>query len=261
VSDNGIAVSLSIEDRIRTTGSRGNQTKWYKDGFWYKADFLGYEGLSEHICSLLLEASNIQNFVTYTPVFINETDSKNSFVGCMSPDFGTFVTGEIILLHLPEEYNVFLNPNGSLEKDLAVLCEGIVEVFEVDIMRELTMMLQFDLIVGNEDRILRNFGLKQVEGQYSFAPVFDNGLSLLANTTTIDRYDDIEDIVYHPFSYVRERGDGLSTLKLAPLEIDIERFESDIKNIPVYPKELVDTVIGILRQSLEETEGKLWVRR
>ena len=130
MSDNEV-VSLSTKDRIRTTGSRGNQTKWYKDGFWYKADFLGYEGLSEHICSLLLGSSNIQNFVTYTPVLINEIDSKNSFVGCMSPDFGTFVTGEIILLHLPKEYNVFLNPNGSLEKDLSVLCEGIMEIFQV----------------------------------------------------------------------------------------------------------------------------------
>ena len=122
------------------------------------------------------------------------------------------------------------------------------------------MMLQFDLIVGNEDRILRNFGLKQVDEQYSFAPLFDHGLSLLANTTTIDRYDDIEDILYHPFNYVRARGDGLSTLKLAHLEIDIEQFECEIKDIPVYSKELVDTVIGILRQSLEETERKLWVR-
>ena len=260
MSDNGVTVSLSKEDRIRTTGSRGNQTKWYKDGFWYKADFLGYEGLSEHICSLLLGSSNIQNFVTYTPIKINEIDSNNSFVGCMSADFGTFVTGEIILLHLPEEYNVFLNPNGSLEKDLSVLCEGIMEVFQVDILKELTMMLQFDLIVGNEDRILRNFGLKQVEDQYSFAPMFDHGLSLLANTATVDRYEDIEDIIYHPFNYERARGDGLSTLKLAPLVIDHKRFESDIKNIPVYSKQLVDTVIGILRQSLEETEGKLWVR-
>ena len=68
------------------------------------------------------------------------------------------------------------------------------------------------------------------------------------------------DILYHPFNYVRARGDGLSSLKLDPLVIDHERFECDIKNILVYSKQLVETVIEILRQSLEETERKLWVK-
>ena len=27
--------------------SKGNQLKWKKDGYWYKADYTGYEGLAE----------------------------------------------------------------------------------------------------------------------------------------------------------------------------------------------------------------------
>ena len=29
--------------------SKGDQLKWLHEGFWYKADYLGYEGYSEYI--------------------------------------------------------------------------------------------------------------------------------------------------------------------------------------------------------------------
>ena len=35
--------------------SKGNQLKWEKNGFWYKADRTGYEGLSEYVISHLLK--------------------------------------------------------------------------------------------------------------------------------------------------------------------------------------------------------------
>lgn len=34
--------------------SKGNQLKWKCDGYWYKADHMGYEGLAETIVSALL---------------------------------------------------------------------------------------------------------------------------------------------------------------------------------------------------------------
>lgn len=37
--------------------SKGNQLKWKNDGKWYKADYTGYEGLSEYIVSGLLAFS------------------------------------------------------------------------------------------------------------------------------------------------------------------------------------------------------------
>ena len=37
-------VEVSSKDRIVTQGSKGNQPKWFKNGLWYKADYLGYEG-------------------------------------------------------------------------------------------------------------------------------------------------------------------------------------------------------------------------
>lgn len=46
-------ITLSEQD-IRTTGrrsSKGNQLKWMRERVWYKADYTGYEGLSEYVVS------------------------------------------------------------------------------------------------------------------------------------------------------------------------------------------------------------------
>lgn len=45
--------------------SKGNQVKVFKNGFWYKDDYLGYEGAAECVVSRLLKYSNIIDFVEY----------------------------------------------------------------------------------------------------------------------------------------------------------------------------------------------------
>ena len=43
---------------ITDSSSKGNQPKWLADGLWYKADHMGYEGLSEIVISKLLAETN-----------------------------------------------------------------------------------------------------------------------------------------------------------------------------------------------------------
>ena len=49
--------------------SKGNQLKWSKNGIWYKADNLGYEGMSETVVSKLLIKSDLKKdaYVSYEP--------------------------------------------------------------------------------------------------------------------------------------------------------------------------------------------------
>ena len=49
--------------------SKGNQLKWESEGIWYKADYTGYEGLSEYLISNLLCRSTLYEaeFVRYEP--------------------------------------------------------------------------------------------------------------------------------------------------------------------------------------------------
>jgi len=47
-----------IESQLATQirqSSKGNQLKWKDGEFWYKADYTGYEGLSEYVISHLLQ--------------------------------------------------------------------------------------------------------------------------------------------------------------------------------------------------------------
>lgn len=45
--------------------SKGNQLKWKKDDYWYKADYTGYEGLAEYMVSSLLEYSSLTRASMY----------------------------------------------------------------------------------------------------------------------------------------------------------------------------------------------------
>lgn len=68
--DMDYVVSLKIPPpkklQIRQS-SKGNQLKWENKGVWYKADYTGYEGLSEYLISNLLCRSTLHEaeFVRY----------------------------------------------------------------------------------------------------------------------------------------------------------------------------------------------------
>nr|WP_297704279.1 hypothetical protein [uncultured Butyrivibrio sp.] len=53
--------------------SKGNQLKFERDGIWYKADNMGYEGLSECIVSALIEHSTLSKdeYFRLCPIFDN----------------------------------------------------------------------------------------------------------------------------------------------------------------------------------------------
>ena len=56
--------------------SKGNQLKWKCDGYWYKADHMGYEGLAETIVSAMPEKSN---HCTLSFMSIRKSSTKTEF--------------------------------------------------------------------------------------------------------------------------------------------------------------------------------------
>ena len=56
--------NIFLENR---QSSKGNQLKGRLDGRWYKADYLGYEGLAEYMVSGLLKKTSLGNdeFIDY----------------------------------------------------------------------------------------------------------------------------------------------------------------------------------------------------
>jgi hypothetical protein len=75
-----------IQDQGRQS-SKGNQLKFERDGIWYKADYLGYEGLAEYVISALLHFSDLDpsEYVDYEPEQIEY--NGNVYPGCRSRDF------------------------------------------------------------------------------------------------------------------------------------------------------------------------------
>lgn len=75
---------LSNEHIVQESGtSEGTQIKYKKDGFWYKQDNRGNEGLTEYLVSGLLKYSTLEasEYVTYEKGLINGK------TGCRSRDF------------------------------------------------------------------------------------------------------------------------------------------------------------------------------
>jgi len=58
-----MTIDVTAKDRRTTaTSSKGNQTKWCKDGIWVKANFMGYEGIAECFSSFIAH-NNLLNGV------------------------------------------------------------------------------------------------------------------------------------------------------------------------------------------------------
>ena len=79
-----------FEQDIKTNdrqSSKGNQLKWYRDDIWYKADYMGYEGLAEYVISCLLEKSSLrcEEYVLYETEEI--AYKKRRYLGCKSKNF------------------------------------------------------------------------------------------------------------------------------------------------------------------------------
>ena len=79
-----------FEKDIRTAdrqSSKGNQLKWLSKGIWYKADYTGYEGLSEYMISNLLKKSSLgdKEYVLYQTENISIC-SRNSISSAIKLD-------------------------------------------------------------------------------------------------------------------------------------------------------------------------------
>lgn len=173
----------------KATSSKGNQLKWLLRNNWYKADHMGYEALCEVVISKLLEKSNINNFVSYSPVLI-EFDGRE-LNGCYSKNFKKKNESIVTLEHLAKQWlaNSMAKELLQYEKPKDKIKHTVDFVEKVTKLENvgayITTMLELDAFFLNEDRHTNNiaFILNDDTGEYSFCPYFDFGLSLLADTT------------------------------------------------------------------------------
>lgn len=197
------AVFLDDEDAVRTEGhtSKGNQPKWFKNGYWYKADHMGYEALSEVLVSRLLKKSNVCNYITYEPVIIE--CNKKDMTGCMSRSFkeneSELITAETLYRHYyGEGLHSKLGRISSAAGRISYTVDSVSEKTGIkDLGKYLTTVIELDAFFLNEDRHTNNIAVirKKDEAEFEFAPIFDNGLSLLSDLNDYPLNDDIYDCI------------------------------------------------------------------
>lgn len=169
--------------------SKGNQLKFERDGIWYKADYMGYEGLAECTVSRLLQSSSLKadEYVLYEPEQIAYQDTV--FNGCRSHDF---LDGwQLITLErlFQQVYGKGLNsmiwsvPDHTERlRMMAELVERVTGIRDFGVY--LAKLLAIDVMFLNEDRHTHNIAVMTNDrGEFRLCPVFDNGACLLSDTT------------------------------------------------------------------------------
>ena len=175
---------------VNRQSSKGNQLKWKVDGYWYKADYAGYEGLAEYAASKLLQHSSLQA-AEYT---VYETEEirfkKQVFLGAKSKDFlkpgqQLFTIERIFRQKYGTSFyqNIFHIENHK--ERLRFLVDNVIRITGLyDFGIYMNKILTLDAVILNEDRHAHNIAvLKNPDGTYDYCPIFDNGAGLLSDTT------------------------------------------------------------------------------
>ncbi len=183
----------TLEFETRHT-SKGNQLKWKQDGYWYKVDQFGYEGVAETVVSSFLKKVAVPfAFVSYEQVKI--VYEGKEYTGCRSRDFYEENTALQGYMQIPLERLHRKYTGEGLADHLAHFREVDDRVFyTTDFVRNvtglsrfddyLTFLIQTDAFFLNEDRHTNNIAVlwKPETDEYEYCPYFDFGLSLFADT-------------------------------------------------------------------------------
>lgn len=169
--------------------SKGDQLKWLHEGFWYKADYLGYEGYSEYICSAMLHHSSLspEEFADYETVRIKY--GRQEFNGCKSRDFlrpgWQLITLERLFANQYGKsfYLSLFGIDGIRERVRFLVGQTEMLTGIRDFGTYLCKMLAIDALFLNEDRHLHNIAvLMDPAGRFHLCPFFDHGAGLLSDT-------------------------------------------------------------------------------
>lgn len=247
-------IHVSKSDRMKTIStSKGNQLKWVKDNKYIKLNtFDWYEDVSEVLVSYLLSFTSIDYFVEYKSCKIIE-DGETIGVGCYSENY--LIDGEQDISF----YRVLKNNGVLLENaDFDTVRDTVSDTIGFDIKDYMSKCLCLDAITYNEDRHFNNFSvIKGIEG-YRVAPIYDNGLSCLADTYTYSMENklgyNLRSVCAKPFS--TDFKYQIISNMLTPINIRVEDFLSS-----VYPETKQEIrAFNVIKAGLKETEGIAWER-
>lgn len=232
---------------------------------WYKIDRFGYEGLSESIVSNLLYFSNIDSFVKYEEETFLYEDAI--MTGCKSCNFKNPNEEIVTVAKLFE--SIYNKPVSETIKEKNIedtiyhfvnTLSKLTHISENDIGIYLTKTLELDALILNNDRHFNNIPLIYGENGFHLGPIFDNGASLLSDTTfhPIFQNDDYEIEKYiekekaRPFSLsFDEQINAIRNLFGCNLHLTASINEI-LPNTSIYNHGLIDRVQKVLEYQFDK---------
>ncbi|MGJ9382853.1 hypothetical protein [Salipaludibacillus sp. CF4.18] len=204
-------IRFSSIDRISTSvASKGNQIKWYKNGYWFKANDFGYEDIAEWVASAVLNYSSLDKsmYVDYGLCSATDDDSKrhrSSYSRNLIPKGSELITIHRLLTKSNISIDVIENRKKSTEYKISFIIDKVYTITGIDLTDYLRTLITFDAFILNEDRHLDNIALLHNKNTgFSLCPIFDNGLSLLSDTKDYGYnkplYVNIANVKSRPFS-------------------------------------------------------------
>lgn len=178
--------NLRMENR---QSSKGNQQKWLKEGCWYKADYTGYEGLTEYMVSHLLQKSSLkkEEYTLYDTELIKYKATQ--FHGCKSEDFlpqgWNLITLERLFQNMyGESLNRSIYDIRSYENRLEFIVNQTIRMTDLEEFGiYMSKLLTIDAMFLNEDRHTHNIAVLMDDvGNFHYCPFFDHGAGLLSDT-------------------------------------------------------------------------------
>lgn len=262
VSENFV-ITLFEQD-IKTAdrqSSKGNQLKWYRDDLWYKADYTGYEGLVEYTVSKLLKISSLKEdeICLYDTVDIQY--KRKNMLGCSSQNFlpnnWQLITLERLFHnHFSKSLSKTMYSLTSYEERIQYLVNRIIGLTGLtDFGSYMSKLITIDAFFLNEDRHTHNIAvLLDDSGNFHYCPIFDNGASLLSDTTLDYPLDEDTFTLIHEVkskTFCRNFDEQLDIIeKLYGKQIKFHFTKQDIMNVleeeSLYPKEIKNRVMDIL---------------
>ena len=166
--------------------SKGNQLKWEKDGFWYKADYTGYEALAEFVVSRLLEYSGLspKEYVRYEIVEVQYKGQRFRTArsrNMLTEDWQIITLERLFRNRFGHSLHTAIWQMQDESDWLKFLCEQTERITGIESFGTyLAKLLTIDAFFKNEDRHTHNIAvLMNGKGEFQLCPVFDNGASLL----------------------------------------------------------------------------------
>lgn len=236
--------SYELEERYRRTvgyQSLGMTNKFFKDDYWYKQNDKGYEGKSEHICSIILENSNISDYVFYEECIINGVP------GCRSQNM--LHDGEALItfarlynLAYGGDLKLKINSYRNLSDRIEYVLDFMNETTGLDLYNYLGTVLKFDMLTYDVDRHFHNLAvIRSGDNSYREAPLFDFGASFFSMqhifTPQMTLEEKINKMTPQPFATSFE--EQAAYFSGVDIKLDYDKIKDTLAEEPDWLQEIV----------------------